>query len=89
MSRIDAKLFQGKPMLVMATSPGKNSGANVLQQAIKSAPHFGVEISASLSVPHFEDNFDWKAGRLVNDDLQPWLLKALAVFRSANNSNAK
>ena len=32
MSRIDTKAFQGKPILAMSASPGKNSGANVLRR---------------------------------------------------------
>ena len=89
MSRIDAKVFQGKPMLAMSASPGKNGGANVLRQATESAPHFGAEISASLSVPHFGDNFDWEAGRLTNDELRASLLEAVTVFRGAINGIVK
>ena len=57
-SRINGKVFQGKPMLLMATSDGKRGGANVLEIAKNAFPRYGAEIKATFSLPSFYDNFD-------------------------------
>ncbi len=79
-SRIEMKVFQGKPQLVLSTSPGRGGGAHVLETAIASAPHFGAEIVASLSIPSFRDNFDLERGELTDDALAERLGAALARF---------
>lgn len=66
-SRIDSKVFQGKPMLMLSTSPGGRGGASVLSQAVSSAPFFGGEVKASLSVPSFGGNFNSELG-LISDE---------------------
>lgn len=75
-SRIDTKVYQGKPVLALATSPGKGGAANVLAQAVKSFPYFGAEVIGDLSVAEFYDNFDSEKGKLRNPDLAK-LLSAL------------
>jgi len=57
-SRINGKLFQGKPMLLMATSPGARGGASVLEIAKNNFPRFNTEIKAVFSLPSFNENFD-------------------------------
>jgi NAD(P)H-dependent FMN reductase len=57
-SRINPKVFNNKPMVLFSTSPGARGGANVLETAIKSIPHFGGIVKASLSIPSFYENFD-------------------------------
>lgn len=69
MSRIDMKVFQDKPVLALATSPGGRGGTSVLAQAIQSAQFFGADIKGSLSVPAFYDNFDMATGTLNNAEL--------------------
>ena len=68
-SRIEPKVYQGKPMLLLATSPGGRGGRSVLDLALSQIPRFGGEIRGSLSVPLFYDNFDAETGRLSNPDL--------------------
>ena len=68
-SRIDQKVYQEKPMVLMATSPGGRGGANVLKTAVESAPHFGMDVKGSVSVPKFQENFDSEAGELTNAEL--------------------
>lgn len=68
-SRIDMKVYQGKPTVMLSTSPGAGGAANVLATATKSAPYFGAELKASMSVPSFFENFDIEEGRLSNEDL--------------------
>lgn len=72
-SRINPKVFQNKPMLMLATSPGAGGGSNVLAAATNSAPFFNGDLKASLSVPSFYDNFDVELGRVKNDNIQAQL----------------
>lgn len=57
-SRIEPKVFQNKPMVLLSTSPGAMGGASVLASAVNSAPYFNGIVKASLSIPSFFDNFD-------------------------------
>lgn len=82
MSRIDSKVFQNKPMLVLATSPGGRGASSVLAQAVQSAPHFAAEVKASLSVPSFGQNFDLDKGSLSNPELKQQLDTALDQLNS-------
>lgn len=68
-SRHDMKVFQDKPMLALATSPGERGGMGVLEHAKMVAPYFGGNIKGSLSVPSFYDNFDMEAGEFKNAEL--------------------
>ncbi len=80
-SRIETKVYQGKPTVMISTSPGGRGGSNVLEAALKSAPFFGAEIKGSLSIPSFNENFDVSQGRLSNTELDAQLqatVRALA-----------
>ncbi len=68
-SRIDMKVYQGKPVVMLATSPGPGGAATVLAAATGSAPYFAAEVKGSLSVPSFYDNFDMEKGELRNENL--------------------
>ena len=57
MSRIDKNVWQNKPMLLMATSPGSRGGANVLKTTKELLPHFGGNVIADFSLPSFYENF--------------------------------
>lgn len=77
-SRIDMKVFQNKPMVFLATSPGPGGAKSVLGAATGSAPYFAADVKASLSVPSFYDNFDVETQTLRNDELNTQLLEAVA-----------
>lgn len=68
-SRITVKVFQGKPMLLMATSPGGRGGANVLEIAKNAFPRYGADIKATFSLPSFDANFDVEKGVISNPEL--------------------
>ena len=65
-TRINGKVFQGKPMLLMATSPGGRGGATVLEIAKNAFPRYGAEVKATFSLPSFNDNFDVEKGKISN-----------------------
>lgn len=72
-SRINPKVFQKKPMLLMATSPGVRGGMSVLEIATNNFPRFDADIKATFSLPSFETNFDTEKG-IINEELKNKLL---------------
>ena len=68
-SRINGKVFQQKPMLLMATSPGGRGGASVLEIAKNAFPRYGADVKATFSLPSFNDNFDVEKGMISNIEL--------------------
>lgn len=73
-SRIDMKVFQNKPMLLLATSPGPGGAASVLAAAKGSAPFFAADVKGDFSLPSFYDNFDLTTQSLTDDELAKALL---------------
>lgn len=76
-SRIGRDVWQGKPMVLLSTSPGPGGAARVLAAAETAAPHFGGEVKASFSVPSFFDNFDMESNHLKDDALKTELAGAV------------
>ena len=72
-SRINPKLFQGKPMVLLSTSPGARGGANVLAAAMALSSRFAGEVKASLSIPGFYENFDMESKKLKKGELDEQL----------------
>ncbi len=82
-SRIQKKIFQNKPLVLLSTSPGARGGASVLAAAVASAPFFDGDVKASLAVPSFHDNFDMETQSLKSGVLQAQLVAAVnALFVS-------
>lgn len=77
-SRIDPKVYQNKPVVMLSTSPGGRGGVNVLDHALTISPRFGADIKGSLAIPSFYDNFDQEEGRLTNSELDAKLKEILA-----------
>lgn len=77
-SRIEQKLFQNKPLVLLATSPGPGGASSVLAAATASAPYFAGEVKASLSIPSFYDNFDLEKQTITNLELLDKLHSALS-----------
>lgn len=76
-SRINPKVFQNKPMIMLATSPGPGGASSVLTTAVASASFFDGEVKASLSVPSFYDNFDVEKERITNNVINTQLHRVL------------
>jgi chromate reductase len=68
-SRIVKDVFQQKPMLLLATSPGSRGGASVLEIGRNALPRYGAEIKATFSLPAFNANFDLGQNKISNDEL--------------------
>ena len=81
MSRIDGKLWNNKPMLLMATSPGGRGGSSVLEIAKGRFPYMGGNIVGDFSLPSFNDNF--KDGKIVNEELKNTLNEVINKFNKS------
>jgi NAD(P)H-dependent FMN reductase len=82
-SRVGREVWQGKRMLLLATSPGGRGGQGVLEFAANAMPRFGGDVVGHLSVPSFGENFDSAAGRLTNTDLDAELRALMAKLKAA------
>ncbi len=80
MSRIEQKLWNSIPMLLMATSPGGRGGASVLAIAKNGFPHMGGIIASEFSLPKFYDNF--KENKIIDADLLMSLKKSVNEFEN-------
>lgn len=78
-SRIGS-VFQKKPLIVMATSPGARGGANVLALISGSASHLGAELKGSYSLPSFNDNFDTETKTITNAEKASELKATLSAL---------
>lgn len=67
-SRILKDVFQQKPMLLMATSPGARGGASVLEIAKTAFPRYGAQIKGLFSLPSFNANFDLEKNEISNPE---------------------
>ncbi len=65
-SRIDPKVYQNKPVVLLATSPGGRGGKGVLEIALNAMPRYAADVKASLSVPGFYDVFDTEKAAITD-----------------------
>ncbi len=79
-SRIDMRVYQDKPTVMLSTSPGGGGGVRALDAALASAPFFGNDVKASMSIPGFTDNFDSASGRLIDPELDARLRATLSAL---------
>lgn len=79
-SRINMKVFNNKPVLMMSASPGKGGAQNVLTLATESAPHFGADVKASFSVGLFQDKFNITTQELIDSELSKVLRQSLKAL---------
>ncbi|MGA7595111.1 MAG: NAD(P)H-dependent oxidoreductase [Gallionella sp.] len=82
-SRLNNKVFQDKPLVLLSTSPGARGGASVLAAATGSAPFFGGHVKASLAIPGFYQNFDVERGVLKNEELRNQLVEAVSRLQES------
>jgi chromate reductase len=66
-SRHNNKLFQQKPLLLLATSPGPRGGMAVLEIAKDRFPRHDAQLIGTFSLPSFNDNF--QDGKISNPEL--------------------
>lgn len=76
-SRINPKVFQNKPMVLLSTSPGAGGATSVLTAAKNSAPYFDGVVKADLSVPSFYENFDLELSVIKNAEIKAQLVNTM------------
>jgi NAD(P)H-dependent FMN reductase len=81
-SRISPRVYQDKPMVLLATSPGGRGGKSVLELASNQIPRFGGEVIASISLPSFMENFDADKGIITNDEIASQIKQAVNNLRA-------
>lgn len=80
-SRIDMKVYQDKPTVLLATSPGPGGASSVLAAAKGSAPYFGMAVKADLSVASFNDAFDTDKGVVKDSQINDKLMSAMSLLK--------
>jgi len=81
MSRIDGKLWNNKPMFLMATSPGGRGGASVLKIAKERFSLMGGNVVAEFSLPFFEQNYSFSG--IADSDLRDSFSHEITKFEKA------
>ena len=79
-SRLEGKVWAGKPALLLSTSPGSRGGASVMSIAGNRFPFDGGEVVAKFSLPAFRRNFNVKTG-ITDPALAEDFERALEAFR--------
>ena len=79
-SRQEGKVFNEKPVLLLATSPGGRGGATVLSSAVGYYPYMGAKVTGSLSVPSFGENY--KDNKIVNDEILSNIKSEITKFEA-------
>jgi len=77
-SRIEAKIFENKPLVLLSASPGGFGGGNVMQLALTRFPKHGANIIGHFSFPKFEENFD---SDITDNDLKADFLKMVEASK--------
>ncbi|MEZ4910390.1 MAG: NAD(P)H-dependent oxidoreductase [Saprospiraceae bacterium] len=65
-SRIEPKIFQEKPTILLSTSSGSRGGLSVLTAAIDRMPRHGAKVLGHFALPFFYKNFEGDS--LVNPE---------------------
>lgn len=61
MSRIEMKVWQGKPSVILAATPGRRAGAGVLGGQEMLAPYFGMDLKGKYGVGDWAQAWDGAA----------------------------
>lgn len=87
-SRIKMKIFQNRPVMLLATSIGGHGGQNLLAVAMRDFPKLGANITSRFSFGPFKEHFDRQADQLITPELALELREAIAAFHDALPANA-
>ena len=87
LSRRGNKVFSGKPVFLISTSPGGKGGANNLNTMAHVLPYQGANVVTSFSLPSFYDNF--KEGRVVDGSHLTELKASIEELKVAINAKNK
>ena len=77
-SRVQQKVWSGKPMLLLSASPGGRGGKSVMEAAKATFPRMGADLKATFSLPKFYGTFSDNG--IADADLKSEFEAALAAF---------
>lgn len=80
-SRVNGKLFQEKPLILLATSPGIRGGLSVLETAKTRLPFHAATVIGTFSLPEFYKNFSIEDG-ITNGEMKEAFLKFIEDAKS-------
>ncbi len=79
MSRLEGSIWENKPMLLLATSPGGRGGKSVLALAANSFKFMNTNSLSSFSLPSFHKNFSEEQG-ILDEGLSKEFHNQLEMF---------
>lgn len=83
-SRMEGKIFQEKPVLLLSTSPGAMGGnTNLENLATTLVPRWGSDVVAHLSIGRFYDVFDEANQKFTDQEIVDKLSRAVAALTKA------
>lgn len=82
-SRIEMKMFQNKPMILTATSPGPMGGRNVHAAAMSGFPFYGGNIVAGFQFGPFAEHFDTETQSVTSPEIKAEVAAAAAAMQTA------
>lgn len=85
-SRVEQKVFQDKPMLLLSTSDGQRGGQTVLKSAVSYFPFLGADIKGHFSLPNFSENFNRKIQTIENKKLKMEIYNLVRDFETKINT---
>ena len=80
-SRIDAKVWNDKALLLLATSPGARGAKSVLELMKGTFTRFGAQIKGDFSLPTFYDNFSEEG--IKDEELNKELEQKIKSFETS------
>lgn len=81
-SRIKKDVWENKPMLLLATSPGKRGGKSVLEHAHKRIQFANSNTAVAFSLPSFHQSFNDESG-IVDTELAAAFVPQFDLFLEA------
>lgn len=88
-SRLEPRIWQDTPLVLLSTSPGPGGARSVLAAAQGAAPFWGGDLRGTLSVPRFGQAFDVERGLLTDQELATSLDEALASLLADDEAGAE
>lgn len=80
LSRIDRKIFHGKPVLLLSTSPGKSGGKRGLKVLELFIGYFDGNVIGTFGLPMFNENFDRNEKIIIDENKNSELKKIIETL---------
>jgi len=87
MSRIEMKLWQGRPMVLLAASPGPRAGSGVLDSQEALAPRFGGIVRGRLGIGRWRDAWDAESRSVTRPEDAEALDRLLGTLAASAPAN--